>query len=70
MAAMSLGRPERPSGVWATMAFSKSESDEARRHSAFGFDDTGVDGINPDLFRAKFFGEHTRDRIDRSLVPV
>ena len=33
----------------------------------FGFDHAGIDGVDADLARAKFFGQHAGDAVDRPL---
>src|ERR1700759_1547577 len=42
-------------------------ADDADGAGTFGFHQTGIDGVDPDLARPEFLGEHPRDAVDRRL---
>ena len=45
-------------------------SDYAATVGAFSLDHARIDGVDPDLLRAEFSGEHASDGVNRALVPV
>ena len=42
-------------------------SDDATAVGAFSLDHAGIDGVDPDLLRAEFAGEHAGDGVNRAL---
>ena len=65
--AMSSGWPRRPSGVLATICFSKSLPMMPMLVRALGLDASGIDGVDADLARAQLARQLRRHRIDGAL---